>query len=492
MITAETVREEIGRRPGIFLTIIACLVLGFFMRGAGCLIIHSAETQVVEVQAVANDTNAAYERLIARTDDAKKEHNPRYLEQFEIASIDNALTSVKEKLKAADEAENPTEKRNLAQEAKQLLVQANKETKERLEYLDLLDQAKREFTIRLKELRDTLFSHTARIDKLVAEGFFRAHFAAAEKLITEAQGILDRAEHMSPSLDYLRIWQTANNGLRVTKDVGQLVERVSTLMTDNSRRLNEVWKKQQKVNELYPKAFAAAQNLEQYAAYRCLAGVNQSYAFFSGLVTQLADANQRNNMTRQEFEAVAAEINQIDQQLANADRVFVSAIDRWRDVQQAQSALVGKRKSAYDAVERARAEIQDYDYNNQSEAEGLLRDARASLRDAGNLESSDPVESTRKFTSTIAKANQAHDAVDTRSRRSLSQNDDDDDDSGFGFGFGGGSSGSSGGSGDGGFFGGGSGSDNSGGGFGGGGDFGGPSGGDFGGASGGDFGGGDF
>ena len=202
------------------------------------------------------------------------------------------------------------------------------------------------------------------------------------------------------------------------------------------------------------------------------------------LEKQLQQTKTLNDMAHQRFQEATALLDRLATVRAESDRAFVTAIDRWRDVESAVAALSEREQSAVDAINRASGLISEYSYNNQNDAEDLLRDARAAMRDGQTLTATDPLTSQTQFASAKSKAEKAYDEIDTSARRtrhtvSHDATDDDDDDSFFGGGGGGGSWGS------------GSDNDDSGGGGGWGG-FGGPSGGDYGGPSGGDYGDGDF
>lgn len=486
IVFTETFRKEVQRRPGVLTALILCFSIGLTMRGIGCAMVRSAEASVEEAQtsvlSVANDLEALETRFKA----ASTIHRTEYLKLFEVASLAQTLASAKEKLAAAKDEGNPSNKKQIAQEAVLLVSQVTPKIQERVEYLDLLDRSRQEFLTRLVDLRGAITGNQTKIEGIIAQGYFPKHFSPSGRLRGEAELLLKRAEKMLPGevpqsgqpdeqwiskADYLIIWKIAQEGLGTAVEADRLAERVPALAQENKRQIQTLANNLSQTRELYRRAFAAAQHLEKYPLYKCLTDVNHANGSLGDLKAYLVDAEYRNDMLRQDFEGAANILSTVGSRIAYADRVFVSAVDRWRDVQDAVASLGKDRDAANSAIDRAADRIRAYDHNSQSESENLLRDARAAYRDGDNLRSSDPLQSHTQYLSAKSKADSAYNEVDTSSRSSSSSFDS----------FGGSSD-----SGGGGFFGG----SGSGGGFGG--DFGGPSGGDFGGPSGGDFGSGSF
>lgn len=486
----EKVRMEIRQRPGVLAGLILCFILGITMRGVGCAMVRSAEASVQETQTSVLTVADSLEALETRFKAASTVHRAEYLKSFEVSSLSKTLASAKDKLAAAKAEGNPSNKKRIAQETVTLVSQITLKIQERIGYLDLLDRSRREFLTRLADLGGAIADNQKKVESIVAQGYFPKHFGPSGRLRSEAELLLKRAEAMLPDAqihegnqpneqwiskaDYLSIWRIAQEGVGTAKEADRLADRVPALAQENKRQTQSLASNLTRTRELYPRAFAAAQHLEKYPLYKCLTNVNRANNLLGDLKAYLVDAEYRNDMLRQDFEGASNILSTVSSRIADTDRVFVFAIDRWRDVQEAVASLAKDRSAADSAIDRAADRIEDYNHNSQSRSENLLRDARAAYRDGDNLRSNDPLESRARYLSAKSKADSAYNEVDTSSRVS-------DTSSGSGFGGFGGS-----GSGGGDFFGG------SGGGGGFGGDFGGPSGGDFGGPSGGGFGGGGF
>lgn len=487
------------RRPGILLGIAACFVFILLAQGMKCVATVSANSQVDEVSqllAAANDQNKEF---VARRVDAEKNHHKAYLEKLPIANaFGPGIEDAGLDLLTAREAEHPNEKLKLAKTALDQLQTAVHGIKEALVYLNTLDQAKREYADNISALEDKFGEYHKVVNGLVAQGYFKMHFDEFYPLYNKAQYARDHAR-VSSSFpltdsnlqlpDYLAIWQETREGIKYIDEARKLVEGVPQLVRENEDRIKRLYGQLEKTSGLYSVAWAASQHLAKYPNYNYTGKIVSAMTLLTDLRSKIHDAQNNNSMAVQQFTLAAQIINSVEGKRAEADHIFVEAIDKWKDVQSALAEIPQKERTANKKISEADEEVNDYNYNNQSDAEKHLRDARVLLRDARNTAESDPVASLAKYNQAIRKAEQAYEEVDTRSRRSKvrvvfgSGSDDDDDDSGFGGFFGGGSDDDSGG---GGFFGGGGGDSSFGG------DFGGPSGGDFGGPSGGDFGGGDF
>lgn len=488
MLILEKVREIVKQRRKALTILIACFCFGLAMQGIGWILVKNAQANVLRVELSVSENLKQLEELDGRFRVAKKIHRAEYLKSFETASLKKALNSAQEKLESAKFVHNPDKKTRLASAALELVSRIPVEVKERSEYLELLDSSRKGFVNRVVDLQTAITAHKKLVEDLVSQGFFQKHFQPSELLSGEAESLFQSAEKMLPDVvlmlqpeeqwisgvDYLGIWNMAQNGLGVVAEADRLTKRVPAFLKENQERTNILTRDLKRTKELYHRAFAAAQYLERYVPYRCLANVNRSNNLLAGLELRIEEAVHRNDMTRQDFQGAADILSAVGSQIAETDRVFVSAIDRWRDVQDAIATLDSHRKAADNAIDKAAEEIEDYDYNNQSEAENLLRDARVDFREGGNLRGNDPLRSRASYVSAKSKADLAYNNVDTSSRHSTDISNSDSNgvgDSGF---FGSGGSGSSGGGGPAG------------------GGFGGPSGGDFGGPSGGNFGKGDF
>lgn len=509
----QNIREELDNRPGLFQAFIVCVVLALGMQCAQGLIAASAAKHLDAVQATwKQDGQWSLTRLRNRERGARSLHHTKYFSGFETASLDKLLVGAKQKLDAGIAADNPDTQQELASQAQVLIRRVKDGAQERLAYLDFLDRARREFLDKMTSLRGAIAGQTALVQTFVDKGYYPTHFAPADRLAGEAATLLGRAEKLQPSLptgatpdeswvskaDYVAIWRLAEEGLRTVGEAARLARGVEALRQANDKRIETLRARTGEIRVLYARAFAASQHLERFEPYRCLIHVTRANGVLQGVNYQLTDAYNRNGMSTQQFQASADIINAVDAQLAGADQAFVQAIDRWKDVQSAITQIPAKRKSADAAIVRTDDQLDNYSWNNQSTAEDLLRDARALFREGDSYKESDPLKSARKFDEALAKATDAHDKVNTRSKPqprssssdfSVSIGDDDGDSGGGGFLGGGGGGGNSGG---GGFFGGGDSGGGSSGSSGFGGDYGGPSGGDFGGPSGGDFGGNDF
>lgn len=503
----EKLRQEAWNKPGILVGIAACFVVILLTQGLKCIAVVSANSHLEEVVQLYDSVKSKDDAFIKRYAEALKNHHKSYLEKLnDNARGFNVIVDAKEKLEQAKTAEHPDTKNQLASEAYNGLKTVDGDRTQRLSYLDTLDQAKKEYAKNVKTLDSKFSEYGGLVSDLKAQGYFSEHFDANSLLLKKARDIHTHAlESLGTPLtgsdlqlpDYLAIWYETREGFGYVNEAMKLAQSVPRLAHDNQERIESLSSQLEKTGRLYSPAWAAAQHLSQYPKYNLANQVTNSYALFVSLGSRISEAKQYNDMSVQNFRLAAQVVNEIEGRRAEADRTFVDAIGKWKDLQAALANIPGKENAVAKKISEADEEIHDYSYNNQSEAEGYLRDARALHRDAQNLAKSDPIESLAKYDQAIHKAGQAYEEVDTSSRRSKvrvvfgSGSDDDDDDSGFG-GFFGGGGGSDDNSGGGGFFGGGGGSNDSGGGFFGGGDFGGPSGGDFGGPSGGDFGGGDF
>ena len=486
----DNVGIEIKRRPGLVLALIICFSLGLTMRGIGCVMVRSAEASVEEAQLSVAELANSLEVLETRFGTAKTIHRSEYLKSFEVASLKQTLQSAEKKLSAAKDTGNPSGKKQISQEAGALVLQVIPKISERLKYLELLDRSRREFLARLVDLRVAIVDNQTKIESIIAQGYFPKHFGPSERLRGESDLLLKRAKVLLPGeipesgqpdeqwiskADYLTIWNIAQEGLGTVVEANRLAESIPALAQENKKLVQTLSTNLSQTRELYSRAFAAAQYLEKYPSYRSLANVNNSFNHLRNIESNINDAEYRNDMLRQDFDGAARILGMVGSRIADADRIFVSAIDSWRDIQAAILSSSRDRSTADSAINRATGHISSYNYNSQIGSENLIRDARAAFRDGDNLRSSDPLKSHDRYLTAKSKADSAYNAVDTSSRSS--------DTSSGGFGDFGGSSGDSGG----GFFGG-----DSGGGGGFGGDFGGPSGGDFGGPSGGGFGNGNF
>lgn len=493
----ERVREEMSERPGAVIGICICLVLVFSMSALRCSIEHQAETQVEQTLQAVNTVETALENLKNRFEKAKQHHLNRYLTSFEIKSIEVQVNTAREKLVKARAASNPDEKIALASDSHRWSEQAARFVNERNRYLDHLDTAKAKYQTEISDLRSVVSSYSEIVGSLVANGFYRSHFKVSETVIGDAQSRLALAEKDSQVIierdlpDYVRVYAAALAGLKSAKEAIVLARRVQELAQENLERIAALQSELRSTEGLYARALASATNLERYPKHKCRAEVLRAHDTLGSLGANISGAQALTDMRNQRFTEAASILNNIQSARAGTDRIFVSAIDTWRDVEKANRDIPNKESSATSSIRRARSQINDYDWNNQSDAESLLRDAEAAKRNAENIKSTDPIAAVAGFEDANSKAARAYNEVNTRPKhrpRSTSGGsgisfDDDDDDSSGGFGgFGGFGGGSSGGS-----FGGGDSS-----GSGGGGSFGGPSGGDFGGPSGGDFGGGDF
>lgn len=493
------------RRRRLLVAMIACFGLAILAQmGRSCLV-DRAETSVTALEqqslkAAEQDVQNIRNMFTA----AKVVHHPQYLKKFEMASLDPLLAEAKAKIEAAHAADHPNDKENLAQEAEQLIARLDKAIGERRQYLVQLNAAKDGYFEKVSLLRSSIFGAKGRVTSLVSRGFFKSHFAAIEELTQRAESRLQETEKLNGVLlggtafpDYLKIWQTANDGLRIAEEAGRLIDEVPQRADKNKETLATIRRGIRGTEQLYPRAVAAAEHLTRYPRYACTADVLNAYRAMTNLENQLREAEVLNGMERQKFQEATTLLDNLATVRANSDRTFVLAIDRWRDVETAVAALSEREQTATRSINRASNQISDYSYNNQSDAEDFLRNARVALRDGQALTTTDPLGAKAQFESAESKANKAYDEVDTSPRRTsrrvshddtddvigivLGGDDDDDDDDGF---FGGGGGGSWGGGSDD--------DDDSGGGGGWGGSFGGPSGEDFGGPSGGDFGDGDF
>ena len=489
----EMVYKEMRRRSGLIVVLLICFTFGLAMRGISWSMARSAEMRIVEVQTTYAGITRSLEALETRFKSAGGIHRAEYLKSFEVASLRDGVSSAEEKLAGAKATSDPAVKKRIAQEAAAHVSEITAKIRERVEYLDLLDRSRREFLTRLADLEGAIANNQKNVAGIIAQGYFAKHFGPSGRLQDEAEALLTRAKAMLPreipeggqpndqwisQADYLAVWKIAQEGIGTVTESVRLAESVPALAEENEKQIKALSGSLVRTGDLYPRAFAAAQHLEKYALYRCLVGVNRANSALGDLKAQLADAAYRNDMQRQNFEDAAKVLGAVGSRIADTDRIFVSAIDRWRDVQNAIASSNSDRSAASSAIDRAAGHIDDYDYNSQYTSEDLLRDARAAYRDGENLRSNDPLQSRQQYIAAKSKADRAYDEVDTSSRSTSYGSGGSTD---FGGGFGGSDSGG------GDFFGGGS---DGGGGFGG--DFGGPSGGDFGGPSGGDFGGGDF
>lgn len=483
MTVMDRIREEARGRPRLVTAIIACFALSLVMGGVKSCAVSKANAAVAAVEREASADRTTYAFLEQRMIQAANRHRVSYLASFEIQSLARAQGRMSAVLVQAKAATHPSEKERLAALARAGHTKIQAGIKARASYLDRLDRALREHEARVGELRTAIAIQEARVQELVVRGgYFASHFVTAERVRIEAGA---RLKTIEPELalpvrhrDYLRIMDVAGDGLRLAIQARGLIETVPAFAAENNQRIIELRSALPRTAGLFARAWGAAESLSRYPRYARKAEVaraNDSLATVSG---RLSDAVAKNSMERQEFRAAADTLNAAADTIAAADRMFVGAVDTWRDVQDAIRALRGAEDDAVKAISHAAKEINDYDHNNQDAAGSLLRDARAALRDAQNQKSTDPIASRSKFVEAKSLADRAYQAVDTSSRRrsvSVSFDDGDDDSSGGGGFFGGGG---------GGFFGGGGDS--------GGGSFGGPSGGGFGGPSGGGFGGGDF
>lgn len=489
----EKIREIVKERRKILTALVVCFCFGLTMQGIAWVMEQNAEANVARAESSIQEIFQQIKKLEVISEEAHRVHRPEYFKNFEVVSLGQALVFAREKLENAKSTNNPSEKSRLASEVLLAISQIPAGINVRVEYLKLLDTARKGFVGRVSNLGEAVIAYDTLVIGLVSQGYFEKHFQPSGRLREEAGSLLRQAKGMFPggvlpegqpseewisSTDYLGIWNLLQNGLGTVAEADRLAKRVPALLKENQNRIQNLKQDLNRTAGIYNRAFAAAQHLERYAPYRCLANVNHANNLLAGLGLRIEEATSRNDMVRQDFQGASDILNAVGSQVAETDRVFVSAVDRWRDVQDAIASLENHRNIANKAISGAAGRIEEYDYNSQSEAESLLRDARVDFREGGNLRQGDPIRSRDSYVSAKSKADSAYNRVDTSSRRSS-------DDS-IGIGFGGSSSGS-----DGGFFGSG-GSDSGGGGFGGGGDFGGPSGGDFGGPSGGDFGSGGF
>lgn len=489
----EKIQEVVKQHRKALPAFIVCFCFGLTMQAVGWIMAQNAQANVLKAESSILENSKQIDELEVRFGEASKLHRAEYLKSFEVVSLKKILVLAQDKLENAKSVRDPSKKTQLALEALATILQVPSEIKARSEYLELLNRARRGFLNRVIDLDVAVSLHKKLVDSLVFQGFFERHFQPSVRLRNEAELLLQRAMAMLPGgllpeeqpneqwvsgVDYLGIWNLLQDGIGTVIEAESLAKRVPALLKENQDRIQNLKQDLNRTAGIYHRAFAAAQYLERYAPYKCLVNVNRANNLLVGLGLRIEEATHRNDMARQDFRVAADILGAVGSQIAETDHVFVSAIDRWRDIQDAIFSLDSNLKSAESAIDRAARQIEDYDYNNQSDAENLLRDARIDFRDGSNLRGSDPLRSRASYLSAKSKADSAYDRVDTSSRRSSN------DSIGIGFG------GSSGGSG-GGFFGSG-GSDSGGGGFGSGGDFGGPSGGDFGGPSGGNFGSGGF
>src|SRR3989338_2731494 len=473
---------EIQRRPGIVAALIICFVVGFSMHGVGYVMVRNAEASIEATQVLVANTVNTLEVLETRLKIARTVHRAEYLKSFEVASLTQTVGSAKEKLTTAKAVSNPDSKKRISKEVAGLISQLTPKFRERIEYLDLLDRSRKEFLVRFIGLNTAIKDNQKKIEGIIVQGYFPKHFNPPIHLRGEAEILLKRAEALFPAAglqlpnqilpdrqsdeqwisraDYLAIWRISQEGLGTVTEANRLADRVPALVQENKNLIKSLATNLNQTRELYRRAFVAAQYLDKYPVYKCLIEVNRANNALGNLNGFLGDAEYKNDMLRQDFEGAANVLNMVSSRIADTDRTFVSAIDRWHDVQDAIASLDRDRSSADSAINRAASHIRSYDYNSQGTAESFLRDARAVFRNGGNLRSNDPLQSRQEYISARSRADSAYNAVDTSSRHV--------DSGGNGFDFGG-SSGSGGGG-----FGSGSGG---GGGFGG--DFGGPSGGDF-------------
>lgn len=482
MTFMDRIREEARSRPQLVAGMIGFFALSLVMGGARSCIMSSASAQVADAQAEAAATRRAVAGLRERFEAAKQQHRLSYLASFEITSLERALRRSVKYLARAANAEHPSEKEQLAARTRTKLRDIAAGISERTSYLNRLDYALQEHESKTLRLVGAIVRLNLRVSELVAAGYFDTHFAAARRVGAEALERQRTARHelqrRIEERDYLRILELSEDGLRHVTQANGLAEAIPRLAEENQVRVRELRVALGRTVTLFARAWGSAESLGRYPRYACkgtVASANESLALLPG---RIADAEQRTSMARQEFAAARDVLNQAADIVAKADRTFVGAIDTWRDLESAIAALPNRERDADRTIDRAAGHIREYDYNNQDDAESLLRDARAAFRDGKNQKRLDPIESRNLLAAAQTKADQAYNEVDTsaRHRTTVSIGDDDDDSSGGNF-----------------FGGGGGGGDSSGGGGGGfGGDFGGGSGGDFGGPSGGGFGGGDF
>lgn len=489
-------QDKVRQHPVIVAAIAIFLLLGISMRIASCSIEHSAETKL---EATQNDFAALEEKyasLASKLETAKKTHSPQYLSKFEINSLTEAMDKAKAILAQAEESESPDEIVALSEEANDSSRYVMNEIERRLAYIQQLDLALANYQAEVALLAEKIASCKQTIQELIGQGFFPEHFSEATNICEKVQTIYGQLQEEinknQDDLDYLKIWGGAKENQKIVENALQMARGVPELTKENAARIAEVQSRTEKTRGLHLRAFAAAQNLEKYPKYRCLGEVNSAMNSLLPISVMLSGAQTQNGMKAQEFQQAAETLRQIDSLLATAKSTFDNAVNTENRLDTAVKSVFSKKNAAGRAIGDAHEEIEEYDYNDQSDAENLLRQAKQKQSDAQSLESNDPIQSHDLYVQAIDLANKAKNEVDTRARRTspshgvgvvfgTGSSSDDDDWGGGGGGFGGGGSDWGGGGGLGG------GSD-----WGGGGDFGGASGGDFGGASGGDFGGGGF
>lgn len=496
----DTLNREARQRPHIVVAIGVLMAIFAVARVSSCGMVASANTHFEETeQAWAEQAKMPADSFAARLDRARVEHHAMYLQAISFVSIKSAVRVAREKLSEAAKVENPDDKRRLTDEAAQQIAEARGRIEKATEHLAMLDHAKANYWEAVSKASNTIADCRREISRQIERGLLETHFSAAHVVNNRADALRNEAEALmqqpiddnlpNRNFDYVRVWQTANEGVRTAEEALRMAQAVPRLWEENTQRLDGLKARAERTQALYVRALAAATHLNRYPALAVLTDVTRAKENLATLAGMIDDAHRRNDMSAQQFVEARDVISRVEQISASTDHAFVTAIDRWRDVQAAVASVDNKDSEATREIKRARDHIEEYDYNDQGDAESLVRDAKVAEREAKNLRNVDPLACARAFDNAITIARRAYDKVDTSARRSKSTSSDWSGGGGV-ISFGGGSDdgdGSSFGGGGGGFFGGGGGGGSS---FGG--DFGGPSGGDFGGPSGGDFGGGDF
>lgn len=489
----DSARNRLRASPGFVVALGLAALLVFVGGAVRHTVAKNAENAVAQADTDLQAAETTSQALAARYQSAKAKHLSKYFSRFEIDTIQVSVSKTKDSIAKARKESSPGRKSELALAASSALRTAVQQIAERNAYLNSLDQVFSGYKQALGVLREATIGAKAAADSRVALGYYESHFATSRAVYAKALTQLETAERVANTIvernlpDYVAVWNIANAGLGQAREAATLAIEVERLALDNEARVKAFRGKLQETERLYGNAVSAAERLRQYPKYSCVDQVRRARNSLNALGKQLDDVVVLNAMNRQDFQVAARILNSVDTVRAEADHVFVSAIDTWRDLQTAIQNVSSKKNSASSKISDAQSHINEYDYNDQDDAESLLRDANVAYRNASNFVSSDPIVAVQGFDDAYSKASRAYNQVDTSSRRSSSSgssgvsfgDSDDHGSSSFG-GFGSSSSHDSDSGGFGGFGGGDSGGSS----------FGEPSGGSFGEPSGGSFGGG--
>jgi len=388
-----------------------------------------ANQRLTQVKSDVQTAKASLEKV-------KSNHLTQYTRDISFDSVDQIVKGVEEICQKAPKEKKMRDKRMALVSINARLSNISQKIGFNTDYFNQLDTAKANYVQEVGNLGSALETFRVYIATQVKAGFFERHFTEANALAKDAGNLRVKAMTTQKTIieknlpDYLLIYQTSLEGKRLADNALATAKAVPARFESNNQRIGSIPGRIQAAQLRYAEARAAADWLEDYPNYRCLAAVVAAGARITSVNTYLETARQQNTMMEQNFSGAAETLATAENLLTGYQSTFNAAINDRQKVQSAKNSLYNARNEAQNTINNAQSHINSYTENDQSDAESYLRDARSDFQAARGMEASDPPRSLSKYREAESGADSAYNAVDTVDHTPPPSYSDDDSSSG--------------------------------------------------------------